>query len=173
MTLYQVTRSQIYKHISWIWWGLPIGAAISFLGIKIYPDFFSIIFLALGTSFWVPGLIIHFQYLKDNDGLVINLSPEDDAIKVTSARTIRQFNKNDIEEILYVCTHGMSNWSHGNRLPWRDYGFTQILFKSGQILNLTSLLIDQSSVMDNFKGKDFKKRKAEELFPTLKKRSSL
>ncbi len=68
------------------------------------------------------------------------------------------FKKIDVNEILVVSTHQMTSfWNHGNRFPWNQYGFTQIKFKSGEIINLTCLMIDQSNVTDIFTGPDIKK----------------
>jgi len=174
---YQTNQDRNLKEISWIIYGLPLGAMFTFLGIVgLNSNILSISLIILGTIFWLPGLIVHFQYYQDNNGLRVRLSKESEVIEITTPTVSRSFNKSDIKEILVVCTHRYQSqgwWDGGNRLPWNKYGYTQIQFQTGEIINLTNLIIDQSIAIDSFSNLKTKKLRAEELFPTIKKKSNL
>jgi hypothetical protein len=163
---YKVTKSKSRKEISWIWYALPLGLAFIILGIININHGASIFLFIIGLVLWLPGVIIHYQYYKDNHQLRVTLSRGNNIINVATPTLSKTFTKDDIKEILKVN-------SGFNRFAWGQYGFTRIEFKTGEILNLTCLMLDQLFIEDKFDGFNGKTLKTETLIPTLDKKTRL
>jgi hypothetical protein len=163
---YRVTERKNLKEISWIWYAFPVGIAFIALGVIYISNGASILLFALGLILWLPGVAIHYQYYKDNHELRVTISKGSEIIRVTTPTITRTFRKDDIKEVLKVD-------SGYNRFAWGQYGFTRIEFKTGEILNLTCLLLDQISIEEKFIGFNVKTLKTEILIPTLDKKTRL
>jgi hypothetical protein len=120
----------------------------------------------IGLILWLPGVIIHYQYYKDNSNLRVKISKGSELIEVTTPTATKTFKKADIKEVLKVD-------SGINRFAWGQYGFTRIEFKTGEIVNLTSLMLDQLFIEEKFEGQNIKTLKTETLIPTLNKKTRL
>ena len=164
-----------WKSLSWIGMGMPLGLMLN--GIAIFsfingyengliPFLLVFIFLA-GIFFWIPGLFIHYQYYKDNKNLIIEITRGSNRVVIEHNGTKLDYNKNDIETVT------MNETNKLNRIPWSDYGFTEIKFKSGELLNLTSLLVDQLFILDKFQCDNIKRYRVENDLPFLKQKTNL
>lgn len=163
---YEVTKSKNRKEISWIWYALPLGIAFIVLGIINFDHGAAILLFIIGLILWVPGVIIHYQYYQDNHLLQVTLSKGSSIINVTTPTLSKTFAKDDIKGVLKVD-------SGINRFTWGQYGFTRIEFKTGEIVNLTCLLVDQLFIEEKFDGFSGKTLKTETLIPTLDKKTRL
>jgi len=157
---YQMTKKKTLSEIWWIWYALPLGVAFIVLGI-ININHLGILLLPIGLVLWVPGLLVHYQYYRDNKDLKVGLSKGQEIIEITTPTVKKTLKKQDIKEILKV------DGGRLNRFGWGQYGFTRIEFKSGEILYLTSLMIDQLFIEEKFIGHNIKILKTGTLVPTL------
>jgi hypothetical protein len=163
---YQITDKQNRKEISWMWYALPLGVAFIVLGFININHGASGLLFVIGLILWLPGVIIHYQYYKDNSNLRVKISKGSELIEVTTPTATKTFKKADIKEVLKVD-------SGINRFAWGQYGFTRIEFKTGEIVNLTSLMLDQLFIEEKFEGQNIKTLKTETLIPTLNKKTRL
>lgn len=162
---YRVTDKQNRKEISWIWYSLPLGVAFIVLGVININHGAAGLLFVIGLILWLPGVIIHYQYYKDNENLRVKTSRGSELIEVTTPTANKTFKKVDIKEVLMVD-------SGINKFGWGQYGFTRIEFKTGEILNLTCLMLDQLFIEEKF-GQNLKILKTETLIPTLNKKTRL
>lgn len=148
---YQITKKRNWNELKGVLFILPIGIImISFgiFGIFYFKNLFIglvfLLFIFLGGWYWLPGLILHIQYYNDNKNFQVRITTGDEIIKIETPWTKREISKSDINKI---SKFGVLNYKN----PWGHYGYTEIEFKSGEILNLTNLMIDQMSILDKFK----------------------
>jgi hypothetical protein len=163
---HRITKSRNFKEISWILYALPLGILFLVLAVTNFSHGAAILLFAIGLILWLPGVIIHYQYYMDNKGISVKISKESKTIEVTTPTTTKTFEKGDIKEVLIV-------ESGINKFAWGQYGFARIEFKTGEIINLTNLMLDQLFIADNFSLDDLKVLKAETLIPTLDKKTRL
>jgi len=116
--------------------------------------------LAMGFLLWLPGLILHRQYVRDNMNFIITITRGENAIRFDNGEIIKDLLKSDI-----ICIRKVENpWY---KMPWSDYGYTEIQFKSGEFLNLTNLIIDQLLIFDKFDSKETEITLKKSLIPMI------
>ncbi len=109
---------------------------------------FIVVFPAL---LWLPGLFIHREYFRENSDLKVSVSKGNDIITVERDGVVTELSKKDIVTLTVV----RNPW---HRLPWSDYGYSEIRFRNGYILNLTNLIIDQYLMVTKFAGIDLQEK---------------
>lgn len=161
---YKVTKAKNQKEITWMLYAFPLGVA--FIVIGIINQGVAILFSIIGLVYWLPGVIVHYQYYQDNRQLQVRISKGSSTINVTTPTFSKTFTMGDIKEVLKFDT-GF------NTFPWGHYGFTRIEFKTGEILNLTSLMLDQLLIEEKFRGYNVKVFRTRPIVPLLDKKTRL
>jgi hypothetical protein len=169
---FTVTERRLWKEISLtIFGGIPLGlifiiaSAFVLFGLPhgSILDLIIPFLLFLGSYLWIPGLILHNLYRKDNDYFSIKLSKGQSEITINANGQQYVLHKDEIERVTIV----KNPWY---KLPWSDYGYTEIVFKSGDTLNLTNLLIDQFLIYEKLGNKNIEIRNT--IYPRLKTSTS-
>jgi hypothetical protein len=172
--IYEMLEGRVWSALlPTLLFGVPFS--LVFIGASIVALFkmppipsvhFAILFLLLTGAFLsFPGLLIHFQYLKDNANIRIRITKGDNIIRVEVKGTQTEFRKADIVKMVKV-----ENPAY--KIPWSDYGYTEIQFKSGEVINLTNLIIDQTDIFKKFAGSvEFSTEKR--MIPTIKKETNI
>lgn len=170
---YELRPTRLWNQINQtLLFGIPLGLTFSIAAIvtmtklpsgTLMDVLLPFVFL-LGLVLWLPGLIIHRQYKKDNENLKIRLTKGEDVIKVEFDGIKKELHKDDISTVTVVS----NPWY---KLPWSDYGYTQVKFKNGDILNLTNLIIDQFLMTDKFPKCNL--LMAERIYPTISHGTSI
>ena len=172
--IYEMSEGSTWRALlSTLIFGLPLG--LVFIGTSIAllfkiprgtaADFgIPLLFLA-GIFFLLPGLLIHLQYQKDNANIRIRITKGDNIMRVDVDGIRKEFLKTDITKIVKV-----ENPAY--KIPWSDYGYTEIEFKSGEVINLTNLIIDQIQIFEKFSG-SVELVTENRIIPRIKKRTSV
>lgn len=170
---YELTPTRLWNQINQtVLLGIPLGLTFSIVAIVTMTKLQSgtlmdillpLVFL-MGLMLWLPGLIIHRQYKRDNENLKIRLTKGEDIIKVEFEGMKKDLHKDDISTVTVV----RNPWY---KLPWSDYGYTQVKFKNGDIVNLTNLIIDQFLMTDKFPKCNL--LTAERVYPTITQGTSI
>jgi len=135
--LYDVTfLRQLGASIFWlIYFALFFVGSIAFLirldSIKITASIFSIFIF-----FWLPGLIVHINYLIHNRKMQIQISRGNKVFVVNQNGVSTSYSKDDIKEIIQY-------QSPGGKVSWAYYGFTRIIFNDNSSIVITNLLMDE------------------------------
>jgi hypothetical protein len=170
---FQVTRGRLWNQLFLtLLGGIPIG--FTFIVASILMLFkmphgsmldLAIPFLFfLGAYLWIPGIILHKRYKKDNGNFSLILSKGDDRIIVECKGVSNTYFKQEIQTITMV----QNPWY---KLPWSDYGYTEIKFSSGHTINLTNLLIDQFLIYEKFGYRAIEKKHS--IYPSLRTESTV
>ncbi len=156
-----------------LWYGLPLGIILLVSGAaalitgKLALSILALFSCAFGIFAWLPGLILHYQYKKDIDDITVKVSRGQDVILVRDGYRSKIFHKS---EITSITKYGQSPTSDS---PWADYGYFQIEFQSGEVINLSNLIIDQYRVMDKFALEGLGARTAKKIIPFIKHRTNI
>jgi hypothetical protein len=148
---YELRPTRLWNQISLTLFAIPLGLIFSVGSIVTMAklpsgtlmDIVLPFVFFMGLVLWIPGLIIHRQYKRDNEKLKIRLTKGEDVIKVEFDGVRKDLHKNDISTVTVV----RNPWY---KLPWSGYGYTQVKFKNGDIVNLTNLIIDQFLMIEKF-----------------------
>jgi hypothetical protein len=166
---YGYTSERSTREGLWLlWYGLPLGVILLGSGIsalftgKLALSILALFSFTFGIFAWLPGLILHYQYKKDIGDVTIKLSRGKDVIIVRDGYKSKTFHKS---EITNITQYGQSPTSDA---PWSDYGYFQIEFQSGDVINLSNMIIDQYRVMDKFAIEGLGARTARKIFPFIK-----
>ena len=149
--------------------GLPVGLcyiAATIITFGKSPNnalFFaiSVFTLVMGFLLWLPGLMLHRQYVRDNENFTITITRGENAIRFDNGEIVKDLLKSDIVYVRKV----ENPWY---KMPWSEYGYTEIQFKSGEFLNLTNLIIDQLLTADKFDSKEIEIVFEKSLIPMIK-----
>lgn len=170
---YRLTEKRTTKELtSFLVFGVPYGImllGIGFMmaikgpgGIKV----FSLFILAIGTYAWLPGLLLHFQYKDDANDLNVRVTKGNKKITVNLRGTNKILDKADIQVVTKVQNPAYRN-------PWSDYGYTEIKFKSGEVINLTNLMVDQLFILDKFANDNVETKTINKAIPRLRNKSRI
>lgn len=140
--------------------GIYTLIGLSLLTMPFHHYYLPVFFLLIGTYFWLPGILFHRQYMKDAEGLTIRVTKGSESIVASSLDNETIFAKSDIKSVIKY-----ENPAY--KIPWSEYGYTEVVFMDGSILNLTNLLVDQSCVLNKFKSSYCQTKKSK--WPKLKK----
>jgi phosphopantetheine adenylyltransferase len=171
--LYELRSARIWSQINQtLLFGIPIGLTFSVASIVTMAklqggsviDILLLFVFSTGLALWLPGLIIHYQYKRDNENLTIRLTKGEDIIRVGFRGVKKDLHKGDISTVTVI-----RNPSY--KLPWSDYGYTQVKFKNGDVVNLTNLIIDQFLITDKFAKCDV--LMADRIYPAITQRTSI
>lgn len=172
---YEIKKEILSDSFSWVVLAIPLGIMLSYIGVLgIYQvdfnpiiKFTSLFLVVAGLYFWVPGLLIHHQYYQENKDLKIRVTKGNEKIIIKYKGVNFQMNKNEIESIVRYQNVPLS------RIPWSDYGYTKIMFNSGDVVVLTSLIIDQIFILDKFYYSSIKPLTVNTRHPFLKHKMDL
>jgi len=168
---YKLTKQRESKElISFLPYGIPYG--IMFLGIGFLlaikgPNgvrVFSLFILAIGTYTWLPGLLLHLQYKKDGKNFVVRLTKGSKKITINYLETKKILDKDDIQSVTKFQNPAYKN-------PWSEYGYTEIVFRTGEIINLTNLMVDQLFILDKFANDNIETKTTNKAIPRLRNNS--
>lgn len=170
---YQVRSQRLWTQLYQILiFGIPLGLTFSITSVvsltklpsgTIMDILIPFVFI-MGFILWVPGLIIHYQYKKDNEKFSIRLTKGANIINVEIDGLKKELLKDNISTITVI----NNPWY---KIPWSEYGHTEIKFNNGDIINLTNLIIDQFVMMDKFPKHALITK--ESIYPTIKQRTSI
>lgn len=169
---FEATTKRRWSEVSQtVLFGIPLGLFFIVTSITILSEspgglsyIISPLMLVFAIFLWLPGLLLHKQYKEDNQNIALNVSKGNNAIQIELDGLKRTLQKEDITKITIV-------QNPNYKLPWSEYGYTEIEFKSGEILNLTNLLIDQYTIHEKFHGNEIAIRKSR--YPALKGKTTI
>jgi hypothetical protein len=170
---YKLTKQRETKElISFLSFGVPYGImllGIGFMmaikgpsGVKV----FSLLILAIGTYAWLPGLLLHFQYKNDASDLTVRVTKGNKEITINLLGKKKTLDKGDILVVTKVQNPAYRN-------PWSDYGYTEIKFKGGEVVNLTNLMVDQLFILDKFANDNVETKTINKAIPRLRNKSRM
>lgn len=169
---YRLSDKRSFREIIWIFWsGLPMGLIFTGLGLVLLmlPLFLlpiPLFLIALGTYSWLPGVLLHQQYLRDADGLLIRVTKGSKTIRLETFDKKKVLNKSQI-----VSVTKFQNPAYKN--PWSEYGFTEIVFDTGDIVNLSNLLVDQMFILEKFSQDNIETLTINKMIPKLRRKSTV
>jgi hypothetical protein len=170
---YKLTKQRESKElISFLAFGIPYGLVFLGMGFMlalegpIAATVLALFILAIGTYAWLPGLLLHFQYKTDSKNLLVRLTRGSKIISINYHGTKKKFDKNDIHSVTKFQNPAYRN-------PWSDYGYTEIKFKTGEIINLTNLMVDQLFILDKFANDNVETKTINKLIPRLRNMSKV
>lgn len=171
---YRITNKRKFRELIWFFWcGLPLGGMLTILSGKLFLDMslehflIPLFVLALGTYFWLPGILLHIQYTKDFKDLVVRITRGSELITIRAAKKTKTLDKSKIAAVTKFQNPAYKN-------PWANYGFTEIVFTTGDVINLTNLTVDQLFILDKFPvNTNIKIGTANKMFPFLKNKSAI
>ncbi|WP_420580257.1 hypothetical protein [Reichenbachiella sp.] len=180
---YTLTSKRNWKELKWFFTlGIPYILIFTYFEFSIltqqnqneFSIIMSLIIFAFGIFLWLPGLLIHRQYYKDNANLRINITKGSPEILVEYGGIKKLFLKDDIKTVLKTTIEQETlNAFIGGKVPWLFYGYTEIEFKTGEIINLTNLLVDQLFILDKFKNDNVKRGLVQRTFPFIQRKTFL
>lgn len=104
----------------------------------------SAVYFGLVCLITLPGFLLHYHYYLHDKGK--HLKFEVTHIELSDqSQTYRVY----IKDIQKVKIHSLA-WSR--RLPWFNYGYTEVLLNNGDRLKFTNLLFDTTSSKNYFKS---------------------
>ena len=117
------------------------------------------IFFGLVCLFTIPGFLLHYRYYINDKEKYIRLRP-------TYFELIGKTGTNKIYygDISKVEKHYMA-W---NKLPWRSYGYINVILSNGNLLSYNCLTHDHLSSALFFKSKEIPVEECEEIYPWQK-----
>ena len=161
---YQLKPARIKKEIFWfILNAFLMGGMISFIGfmfllVPIEHYYLPLLFISAGTYMWLPGVLLHRQYVADAKNLTIRVTSGSEEITLESSMKLT-FKKSDLVEVTKY-----ENQAY--KIPWSDYGYTELKFRNGRVINITNLLADQQDILQKFNPKICKTKHSR--YPKLK-----
>lgn len=169
---YKVSAKRSRSALFWaLLYNLPVGIILSVFGLfllwwgSILLFLLGLLAIGIGTSIWLYGLLIHIRYKKDGKGFAVRLTRGSREIIVRYEGSTKVFDKSEITLVTQVFIRDSDN-------PWSNYGYVEIKFKSGSIINITNLMVDQLFLLDKFKyDEDVPVKKDRKLIPWLKNKS--
>lgn len=180
---YSLSPRRNRKELMWFFTlGIPFISVFSFVEVSILKQdnitgfnqaMMPILFI-LGLFMWLPGILIHWQYYKDNKKLKIIVTKGNPEIQIEFDEIRKVFLKSDIKTVIkYSIEQESLKVVIGGRVPWIHYGFTEIEFKNGEIVNMTNLIVDQLFILEKFKDANIRIGVAQRFFPFIKRKTSL
>jgi hypothetical protein len=169
---YRLNDKRSFRELIWIfWYGLPMGFIFTVLGLALLmlPILFlpiPLFLICLGTYFWLPGVMLHQQYLRDAHDLLVSVTKGSKTIRIENSYKKRLLNKSQI-----VTVTKFQNPAY--KIPWSDYGYTEIVFDTGDIVNLSNLLVDQLFVLEKFSQDNIETKTINKMIPKLRNKSTV
>lgn len=139
-TTYQVTFG---RQLALLFWsllclsvGLPFLASFLFAGtLSGFELVLLVAFASLVLGFATPALLLHLHYYLRNHATALVFEPKQNVLEVYEHGQRVPFERADILQVDYVrCT--------SQRLFWSSYQYVQLRLRSGQVITLTSLLLN-------------------------------
>jgi hypothetical protein len=120
----------------------------------------SAVYFGLVCLFTIPGFLLHYHYYQHDKGK--DLKFEATHIELSNQlQTYRVY----IKDIQKVKIHSLA-WSR--RLPWINYGYTEVLLNNGDKLKFTNLLFGITSSMNYFKNTNITVEKVQDFYTWIK-----
>jgi hypothetical protein len=169
---YRYRQDRSIKEGLWLIYALPMGLIISCMGVMSFltpnalVNFLGIFLFVMGFYFWVPGLLLHLQYKRDIDKIIVKVTKGQEKIRIDLNGKVKELDKRDIARVVKY-----ENPAYRN--PWSDYGYAQIEFKNGQVLNLTNLLCDQLFILDKFSQDNIETKTVKKWIPKIVKKTNV
>lgn len=167
---YRLKDKRVFRELLWIFWsGLPTGlmttaAGFTLLAISIFLLPFCLFIIALGTYCWLPGFLLHRQYLNDANGLLVRVTKGSKTIIIETPGSEKKLDKSQIITVTKFRNPAIRN-------PWSEYGFIEIVFDTGDIVNLSNLMVDQLFILDKFSLDKIETKTINKRIPTLRNKS--
>ncbi|MEZ4972936.1 MAG: hypothetical protein R2820_06475 [Cyclobacteriaceae bacterium] len=168
---YRYTWERSIREVSWIWWSAGPFVLIVPMSLISTPNpstmgFVMIFSLSITSLFVLPGISIHLNYKKDISNLIIRVTRGQDQMIIWRNGLEEKINKSEIQKITEF-----KNPSY--RIPWSEYGYTELKLKDGRVINLSSLIVDQLFILDKFKYHDIETNTIDDWFPTIKNKTNI
>ncbi len=142
---YQITRQLIWQKLSWL--GYQFGAILLLmvLGIVVHPIMLAAVavLMALVVFTQMPLLKMYRQYYLDNKNLKLTVSRGSEQMTLQNGSWTRVIPKTDIRKLTRFVPPADDVRAHA------EY-YLEIEFLNGDVLNLTSLLINQADADGKF-----------------------
>jgi hypothetical protein len=168
---YKITDKRATKELWWLLFAVPYGIIMTvfalFMFVKLPLTLFPLplIFFAIGTHIWLPGLLLHFHYKRDGNWYSVQITKGSDSITLRTNQITKVLSKTNIETVTKF-------QNPAYKLPWSDYGYTEIKFKTGEIINLTNLMLDQFLTLDKFSRDKINPKVVNKAIPRLRYETS-
>jgi len=117
----------------------------------------SAIILGIVSLLFIPGLLLHYKYYKQDKDKTLRFRPT--YMEITDLNGIHKIYFADISKI--EKHHVVWN----RRIPWSNYGYIKIILKNGQLFFFNCLTHDIISSAILFKNKNVVVDDFEELYP--------
>lgn len=172
---YSLNNKRNLNQLLWLLLALPISISLIFLGIVIIsPEYEPWTFIVASSSILIlggifislPGVLLHWQYHRDSKNLTVTITRGKSNIEIEHLGKKKSFGK---KEIILVRKFFTNSW----RNLWGHYGFTEIQFKNGYVVNLTNLIIDQDLTLEKFQFDDIEIMEKLSRIPFLKKKTKI
>lgn len=165
---YRLTKERSIREGIWMLWAVSPALLASIALFRTQGTSSKVIILLFTIALLLlvlPGLFLHLQYKRDIGNWTIRVTKGQDRITVRSPTTEKALNKADLVKIV-------KHVNSAYRIPWSEYGYTELEFKTGEIINLTSLIVDQTIIEDKF-ANNVSKYKVDEVPPSIKRPTNL
>lgn len=142
---YSVNIRGLWNNLSWL--GYQLAMVVTFLAVSIFihPVVVGIVLLfgllAIGANF--SRIKMYRQYYRDNRDLEITISRGNENLAVKKGSWVRTIPKSDIRKLTRFVPPPDDAHAQG------DY-YLEVEFLNGDVLNITSLLINQSDADGKF-----------------------
>lgn len=169
---YRYNERRSIREGLWLLYALPMGLTLSGIGFGLFfvpsalVDFFGFFPFVMGFYFWLPGLLLHIQYKKDIGNLVVRVTRGQDRITLGESRKQREISKQDVKSVTKF-----ENPAYRN--PWSEYGYAEIEFKDGRIINITNILCDQVFILDKFSRDNIETKTVKKWLPKIARRTNV
>lgn len=127
---------------------------------------FGIVISAIGLLPPLAMVRLFYQYKNDIGQWSVRVTSREDMILATSPLGRKEFYKQDL---VRVTKFENSDY----RSLWNEYGYIQMEFKSGEVINLNSLMVEQLFVEYKFKGILAPVMKQRVWIPWIKKKTQI
>lgn|GEM_PF-1079891 len=116
--------------------GLPFLASFLFAGtLSGYELVLLLAFSAVVLGFAAPALLLHLHYYVRSQATTVVFEPKQNVLEVYEDGQRMPFSRSDLVRVEYVrCT--------SRRLFWSEYEYVQLHLLNGQVITLTSLLLN-------------------------------
>lgn len=169
---YRLTPKRELGELLWLIWagsfGIMLIAMAAVMAVKGSDglQWLSIFIAGLGIFYWLPGVLLHLQYRKDAEGLAVLITKGNSKITITHQGAKKVFDKADMLSVTIFRNPALKN-------PWSDYGYTEIKFKSGEVVNLSNLMVEPLYMPLKFEGYSVSISTVNTMIPRIRNKSTL
>ena len=116
-----------------------------FFSILVFSDSLKVVFISLITISVInsPAIYIMIHHLSNSKNKSLKFFRRTNNFDYYDGQNKTSFSKENIHQIIY-------HESKTPKLPWGDFDYTEFIFKDGGSIYISSLIIDEWNLMDEF-----------------------